>query len=191
MEKEIWKPIKGFEGAYEVSTFGNVRSVDRIVVYPKGSKRLIKGRELRQATNIKGYKCVVLCTQNIRKTYTVHRLVAETHITNPSNLPCINHKDEITTNNNVSNLEWCTHEYNNNYGNHTKKIAVHFEKPILQFDLNGNFIARYRSTWDAERKTGIKQGSICNVANFAIGTSKTKRKYLSAGGYIWKWELNK
>ena len=188
---EEWKPIKGFEGAYEVSTFGNVRSVDRIVVYPKGSKRLIKGRELRQATNIKGYKCVVLCTQNIRKNYTVHRLVAETHIPNPSNLPCINHKDEITTNNNVSNLEWCTHEYNNNYGNHTKKIAVHFEKPILQFDLNGNFIARYRSTWDAERKTGIKQGSICNVANFAIGTSKTKRKYLSAGGYIWKWELNK
>lgn len=191
MRNEIWKPIKGFEGAYEVSTLGNVRSVDRIVIYPKGGKRLRKGRELSQATNRKGYKCVVLCTQNTRKNYTVHRLVAETHVPNPSNLPCINHKDEITTNNNVSNLEWCTHKYNNNYGNHIRKIAVHFEKPILQFDLNGNFIARYRSTCEAERKTGIKQGSICNVANFAIGTSKAKRRYLSAGGYIWKWELNK
>ena len=191
MRNEIWKPIKGFEGAYEVSTLGNVRSVDRIVIYPKGGIRLRKGRELSQATNRKGYKCVVLCTQNTRKNYTVHRLVAETHVPNPSNLPCINHKDEITTNNNVSNLEWCTHKYNNNYGNHIRKIAVHFEKPILQFDLNGNFIARYRSTCEAERKTGIKQGSICNVANFAIGTSKAKRRYLSAGGYIWKWELNK
>ena len=191
MRNEIWKPIKGFEGSYEVSTLGNVRSVDRVIVYPNGGKRLRKGRELSQATNVRGYKCVVLCTQNSRKNYMVHRLVAETHVPNPSNLPCINHKDEITTNNNVSNLEWCTHKYNNNYGNHIRKIAVHFEKPILQFDLNGNFIARYRSTCEAERKTGIKQGSICNVANFAIGTSKAKRRYLSAGGYIWKWELNK
>ena len=191
MRNEIWKPIKGFEGSYEVSTLGNVRSVDRVIVYPNGGKRLRKGRELSQATNARGYKCVVLCTQKTRKDYTVHRLVAQTHIPNPQNLPCVNHKDEITTNNNVNNLEWCTYKYNNNYGQHARKIAVHFEKPILQFDLSGNFIARYRSTWDAERRTGIKQGSICNVANFAIGMSKTKRRYLSAGGYIWRWDSNK
>ena len=70
MDKEVWKPIKGFEGAYEVSTFGNVRSIDRIVVYPKGSKRLIKGRELRQATNIKGYKLSLIHISEPTVSYT-------------------------------------------------------------------------------------------------------------------------
>lgn len=190
MKEEIWKAVKGFEGNYEVSSLGRVRSVDRVVVYPDGKPHLKKGKELSQATNKAGYKVVVLCTQDIRKNYMVHRLVAETHIPNPDNLPCINHKDENPANNNVENLEWCTYQYNNTYGQHTKKIAVHFAKPILQFDLEGNFIARYESSVDAERGTGIKHGSMCNVANYAIGMAKTPRSYLSAGGFIWRWEEN-
>lgn len=179
MEKEIWKSVKGFEGAYEVSNLGKVRSVDRIVVYPDGKPRLKKGKELSQATSRGGYNAILICTQKERKNYLVHRLVAEAFIPNPENLPCINHKDENKHNNCVENLEWCTHQYNNNYGEHTKKIAKHFARPVIQLDMNGNFIARFESSWDAQRATGIFQGGICNVAN---------HKKNSAGGFKWEWD---
>lgn len=105
---EEWKNVIGYEGLYEVSNKGNVRNVRRNTLL-----RLTK-------TNY-GYIQVSLYKNGIRTGLKVHRLVAEAFIPNPDNLPQVNHKDEDKTNNNVTNLEWCTAKYNNNYGNRLEK----------------------------------------------------------------------
>lgn len=118
--KEIWKDIQGYEGMYQVSSHGRVRSLDRIVVRPNGNgDYFAKGKIIYVVLTKWGYNEVHLHKDNKTKIYKVHRLVAQAFIENPNNLPCVNHIDENKTNNNVSNLEWCTYKYNNNYG--TKK----------------------------------------------------------------------
>ena len=116
MKKEIWKPVKDYEESYEVSNYGNVRSVDRMVKCLNGFEKR-KGKVLKQSKNSSGYYVVNLS----RKSKLVHRLVAEAFIPNPNNLPIINHKDENPSNNNVDNLEWCTYRYNNMYGDGSVK----------------------------------------------------------------------
>lgn len=112
MEKEIWKPIKGFEGSYEVSNYGNVRSLDRMVKCLNGYEHR-NGKMLKPHKNKKGYMSVSLGKNNQKL---VHRLVAEAFVPNPDNLPIINHIDENPSNNFSSNLEWCDYSYNNSYG---------------------------------------------------------------------------
>jgi len=108
---EEWRDIDGYIGLYQVSNMGNVRRL-------KGFKSR-NDRLLTSQLNFGGYKKVALYKDNKRKVMLVHRLVATAFIENPNNYPEINHKDEDKTNNVVTNLEWCTHKYNNNYG--TKK----------------------------------------------------------------------
>ena len=118
--KEIWKDIQGYEGMYQVSSHGRVRSLDRVVVRPNGNgDYFAKGKIICTVLTKWGYNEVHLHKNNKTKIYKVHRLVAQAFIKNPNNLPCVNHIDENKTNNNVNNLEWCTYKYNNNYG--TKK----------------------------------------------------------------------
>lgn len=113
---EEWRPVVGYEGLYEVSNTGRVRSFDRYVKYSNGQIHLHKGKVLSPGKNTKGYLSVVLNCSGKRKTITVHRLVTEAFIPNPDNLPEVNHKDEDKTNNRVENLEWCDRNYNLNYG---------------------------------------------------------------------------
>ena len=120
---ELWKWIPGHEGYYMVSTHGKVKSVDRYVRHSKGGQSFIEGKILKQGTNSNGYKVVTLAKNSKNKTYSVHRLVALAFIPNPNNLPCVNHKDENKTNNTVYNLEWCTYEYNLNYGTHNERAS--------------------------------------------------------------------
>ena len=108
---EIWKDKKNYEGHYQVSNFGRVKSI-------KFGKEKILKQSIRH-----GYYCVVLSKNGILKNYFVHRLVAEAFIDNPDNLPQVNHKDECKTNNIVSNLEWCDRKYNINYGTRTEKCS--------------------------------------------------------------------
>lgn len=122
----VRKPVKGYEGHYEVDQFGRVYSVNRVIHIIDNSREYdkpIAGRQLRQSLHTKGYKVVALTLDGVTKTQFVHRLVAEAFIENPDNLPMVNHKDEDKTNNFVDNLEWCTAEYNTNYGNARKKQA--------------------------------------------------------------------
>ena len=121
MEKEIWKPIKGFVGYYEISNFGNVRSVKRYVRIRRGV-RIVQSRNKEQFLSPKGYLLVALFKEQKCKKLFVHRLVAFAFVPNPKNLPFINHKNEIKTDNRVENLEWCTAEYNDNYGSRNEKI---------------------------------------------------------------------
>lgn len=117
---EIWKDIIGFEDLYQVSNLGRVRSKNRIVncsdKFGNTNTRIVKGRILKPGYIGKtDHQTITL--SNVRAfTFPLHRLVAQAFIPNPDNLPCVNHIDEDPTNNNVENLEWCSYQYNNTYG---------------------------------------------------------------------------
>lgn len=119
MTEEIWKDIPRFEGWYQVSNTGVVRSLDRYIV----DGRLIKGKILNQYSDRQNYKKVALCRSGKHYKNFVHRLVAEAFVPNPNNLPVINHIDENPENNYADNLEWCSVKYNVNYGDRAKKYA--------------------------------------------------------------------
>jgi hypothetical protein len=108
--KELWKPLFSYENYYEISTFGNIRSLDRIVknrgFMPTGY--LQPGRVLKNFSNGHGYRYVSLCVSGIRKNHYVHRLVAETFLLRPSDKIVVNHKDGNKGNNHLANLEWCS-----------------------------------------------------------------------------------
>lgn len=129
MSEEIWKPVVGYEGYYEVSNKGNVISLDRIIVCKAGGTYVKKGKMLKQGNN-RGYKMVTLYKdKNVSYKY-VHKIVAEAFIPNFDNLPEVNHKDEIRTNNDVSNLEWCTKKYNMNYGTRNERAGKAISKVL-------------------------------------------------------------
>ena len=122
----VRKSVKGYEGYYEVDQFGRVYSLDRIIKVSDNGRlydKHIKGKQLKQSMHTNGYKTVALTKDGKTKGLFVHRVVAEAFIDNPNNLPMVNHKDEDKTNNFVENLEWCTNEYNLNYGTARKRRA--------------------------------------------------------------------
>lgn len=122
----VRRPVVGYEGYYEVDQFGRVFAVDRVVhVIDNGREydKPLKGRQMKQSVHSQGYKTVSLTKDGHTKTMYVHRVVAEAFIPNPNNYPFINHKDEDKTNNFVENLEWCTNEYNVNYGKGKERRA--------------------------------------------------------------------
>ena len=172
--EEIWKDIKGYEGLYKISNFGNVYSLNI-----KRNKKLSMNRH--------GYLYVDLMKNKVRKHFYTHRLVAEAFIENTNNLPQVNHKDECKTNNCVENLEWCDQKYNNNYGTHTQRMICtqlnrkDVSKVVLQFDLNGNFIKEYCSSREAARTLGNR--------DFCSSISKcSKGIFKTAYGYKWKYK---
>jgi hypothetical protein len=120
--EEIWKDIEDYEGLYEVSNIGRVRSLDRIVTYCDGRTTLHKGVILKHVIT-RGYYYVHLNKNGVMKNYRISRLVAIAFIPNIDNLPEVNHKDENTFNDEYSNLEWCTRQYNCNYGNHNSNLS--------------------------------------------------------------------
>ena len=172
--KEIFKDIKGYEGLYQVSNLGNIRSLDR-----KIKNRNLKGKIKKLDKTKFGYLKVELNNNGKKKKYSVHRLVAQTFLDNPNNYPCINHKDENKNNNIVSNLEWCDYLYNNLYNNKHKKNWV----KVKQLDKNNNIINIFESITEASKKTNIIQ---CEISNCLHNRQKT------AGGYYWQYyEINK
>lgn len=114
--EEIWKDIKGYEGLYQVSNLGRIKSLARYVYYRNGKVYHQDEKILKPCLNNKGYCRVRLTKSTNSKLFFVHRLVAMAFIPNPNNFPQINHKDENKQNNSSNNLEWCTSLYNNNFG---------------------------------------------------------------------------
>ena len=122
--QEVWKAVPEYEQYYAVSSYGRVRSNDRVVILKNGATSTKKGRLLKPNKDKYGYLVVTLYNKKIAKTFKIHRLVALAFIDNPNCFPVINHKDEDRANNYVENLEWCSAEYNNNYGNRNKRISI-------------------------------------------------------------------
>lgn len=188
---EIWKDIPGYEKFYQVSNLGNVRSKDRLVVIDnyenhhatcKGFSYIKPGKIMKQHTNKFGYYTISLVDENkIGKGYMVHRLVAMAFIENPNNLPFINHKDENKENNNVDNLEWCTSEYNTNYGSCLKRRSEKQRytnknmKSVYAIDEKGNFLD-FISIRDAARTLKLNQSNI----------QKALKENNKCGGFYWK-----
>jgi len=114
LENETWEDIKGYEGLYQISNLGRVKSLPK---FYQGEK-ILKSREDKY-----GYLYINLIKNKVKKSYKIHRLVAIAFISNNNNYPCVNHKDENKLNNNIDNLEWCTVTYNNRYGNRIIKAA--------------------------------------------------------------------
>lgn len=177
LANEEWRPVKGYDGIYEVSNFGRVRSLDRCVVCSNGVRN-ISGQIIKPYTDTYGYKVVKLRNGKTRKMFFVHRLVATSFICNPNNLPVVNHKDENKENNHSDNLEWCTEKYNTNYGSGKFRKANTWKKRIEQLTLDGKHVAFYDSAADLERLTGGKYNRK-NISMAARGANKT------AYGYKW------
>lgn len=179
--QEIWKTIDGFS-SYQVSNYGRIKSVSRIVKN-KYSTRKIEEKILTPKIGTNGYYSYPLGNDDgVRKSVSIHRLVAKAFIPNPNNLPCVNHKDENKLNNEVANLEWCTYSYNNNYNNRkereikTQQETSPKNKAINQLSKNGKIIATFISLREAQRETNIPHNNISEVIN---GKRKT------AGGFYW------
>lgn len=152
---ETWKDVPGFEGLYQVSDLGRIKSF-------KKSKKFKSPMEyiLTPSLTNSGYCIVTLYGENTRRKFLVHRLVATVFLPNPHNLPQINHKDENKTNNSVKNLEWCTAEYNNAYGTARIRSIDTKSTPIAQKTYDGKTIAVYRSTRIASEILGINIGTL-------------------------------
>ena len=175
-EKEEWRPIQGYEGKYEVSNYGSVRSIDHTVRNGHGY-RVVRGRVLKTDITCNGYEMLRLGKNGKHKA--VHRLVANAFIPNPNNLPDVNHKDENKSNNLYTNLEWCNHSYNALYGTCQERLRKYKNTPVLMVDKkSGEVLGLYESMKIAMEKTGVNKVTISAVCR---GIRKT------GGGYIWKY----
>ena len=161
--KEIWKPIKNYEQLYEISNYGSVRS-------------LYTGKIMKSRIGRDGYIRIPL-SKNGKHEF-LHRLLAVAFIPNPDHLPEVNHINENKMDNNLSNLEWCTHKYNSNYGTRLSRMAASNHEPVIQYTKDGREIARYASQKEAMEKTGIQSRHISCCC-------KGKRK--TTGGYVWRY----
>lgn len=164
-KEEIWKDVKGYEGLYEVSNFGRVKSKDRRVkvVYKSTFYKNLKGKILKP-TNTIGYDKVALYKEGRQKYHNIHRLVAEAFIPNENNLPIVNHKDESRNNNHVDNLEWCTHKYNITYGTAPDRKNKKLSKPVFGIHVETGEKITFPSMMEAGRN-GFVQSAISLCCN--------------------------
>ena len=189
MKGEIWKDVKDYEGLYQVSNMGRVKSLERMKWngrgYQKIPEKILKASEYRG-----GYLQVNLSKDGKAKDCKIHRLVAQAFISNPQNLPEVNHKDENKKNNCVENLEWCSKLYNINYGTGRKRSAEKrrgkkkseehikkLSKPVFSVNKESGLIMWWQSASEAGRILGIAKQSICACCR--------GRKCKSAGGHYW------
>lgn len=184
LDNEQWKDIVGYEGQYQVSNCGRVKSLSHktLITLPNGTKyyRTFKGRILKTKKDKYGYLFVSL--NNGNNTYKVHRLVAMAFCEGYSYNKQVNHKDENKENNCANNLEWCTSKYNNQYGTHAQRSGIKHRKSIIQYSIVGECLNVFESLKAAEQYLNIKGAStpICRCCKGIV-----KQAY----GYKWKYAI--
>jgi hypothetical protein len=184
--EEIWKEIKGYEGYYQVSTFGRVRTMDRIIIQSFGGqnkKCLYKSKILKLFKEKIGYISTAISLNGKVKSFRVHRLVAETFIPNPQNKKTVNHINAIKSDNRVENLEWATYKENNDHSiannlrTPPKRIGRNYGTKISQFTLDGIWVKDWKSAESIRRELAFSGSSILKCVHGVYKTSN---------GFIWK-----
>lgn len=176
MQKEIWKDVADYEGFYQVSNLGNVRSLGRTVLVD-GYSKYLKGIPIKPHIVGVGYLGVMLHRNGKGKHYYIHILVGRAFIPNPENKKTINHKKGNKKKNGVADIEWNTHKENSIHA--VRNGLIDNYKPVIQYDLNGSILNSFKSITEAQNKTSIPKPQISAVCN---GHRKT------AHGYIWKFK---
>lgn len=184
---EEWRDIKGYEGLYQVSNYGRVKSLEKDYV-TNGAVRHQK-EIIKKLVETKGYFCTNLSKNGNLKHFLVHRLVANAFIPNPNNLPQVNHKDEVKTNNHVENLEWCDAKYNVNYGTRNKNDSEKKKgiipkgtppKLVYQYTLDDELVKVWDSVSECGRN-GFNKGAVAACCRNVHGYDKYK-------GFKWSYE---
>ena len=169
--KEVWRDIADYEGLYQVSNLGRVKSLERCVQRKNKTTLKVKEKIIKVGITKDGYFRVKLSKQGISNNFSVHRLVAEAFIPNPDKLPQVNHKNEFEKwNNKVDNLEWCTQQYNIRF---SRSVGVN------QFDLKGNLIKEWNCIKEASKYTNIPSSNIVRCC---------QNKLNMAGGFKWEYK---
>ena len=177
--KEIWKDIDGYEGMYQISNLGRVKSLER----KDRMGRLVKEKIIKPKDDKDGYKRLILYKDGKGKNYRIHRLVATTFIPNPENKPQVNHKDCNVSNNNVDNLEWVISLENNNHGDHNKKISKakrnhkSVSKAVMGVNLTNGLILIYPSVSEAGRNNLFQEQNISTSCRNEKRTHKGYKWY--------------
>jgi uncharacterized protein YerC len=181
---ETWKDIEGYEGLYQVSNLGRIKSFDKTIMVKIKNQNIVtkKGKILKpNNNNNSGYNKVTLSKEGTNKPFTIHRLVAKAFIDNPENKPFVNHKDGNKLNNCVSNLEWVSLKENTQHAFENglcDEMIKKFSKKVKQYDNNYNFIKEWNSFHEIERETGMSATYICRVCK-----SPNNKAY----GFYWRY----
>lgn len=177
-ETELWKDIQGYEGYYQVSNFGRIKSLSRFLNYVDGQVRFMEGKIIQPRICVAGYALLNLHKDGKQLTVQVHRVVALHFLERTSFELIVHHIDEDRLNNKVENLEWVSRSFNTLYGDSPKKIANSKKKSIIQLTLQNEVVKIWESAKEVEDTLGFNKGHLGEVCS---------GKHKTAYGYLWKF----